>query len=163
MKAKIFSVLMVVVMGVLMMSGCCWTRKSINPTYTPPPVQEVGVAMPVAEPVVLFPPVPTQQQPVMMVLEQPKQAPIMSVQTTGPEPQPQVQSQPAPKKTLMLHLFCEQCNRYYTWKGGQLPEGTELFYWHPEDKEWQRYGGDYHTIMRQPPAPERGVCPYHRR
>ncbi len=149
---QVVRVVVVAVMAV-MATGCCCPRRvssghvtrvvrHSSPSYVTPvviPAPDVGGLLP---PQV----VQTAQQATVLIQQQPAQS----------VPQPQAQA--GGRVKLMLHLLCPSCQKYHTWKGGVLPPNTQLFFWHPEAKEWRLYGGDYTKIMRQPQV-EEPECP----
>ncbi len=135
MKVKQFVQTVMVMLVLAVLTGCCCPRKA-SVRATPLPVATVV-------------------DPSQLVQVQPQIQP-----QPMPQPTPVVAASSRPK--LMLYLFCSECQKYYTWKGGELPTDTQLYFWHPVAKEWRIYDGDYRTIMRQPPVREVAQCPYHR-
>jgi hypothetical protein len=148
---KAVQIRVLVIMAFAMVGVGCRTRTSVRVVHTTPSV--VNVSTPVNVTLISAVGVPPQlvQKPVPVVSSPPEQQQVL---------EPQVLAKGRVK--LMLYLFCPVCQKYYTWKGGELPPDTLLYFWHPEAEEWQIYGGDHTAIMRQPPRPERIQCPYHR-
>ena len=124
------------------LTGCSYTTNKSFVQVAPPPVMIVDI--PSTPPP---PPPPVQVQTQQL---QPTSQPTLVVAASG-------------RPKLMLHLFCPECQEYYTWKGGVLPLGTQLYFWHPVAKEWRIYSDDYNKIRRPDHYRTDELCPNHRR
>ena len=131
------------------LTGCCYNTTNKSFVQVAPPVMTKEVFVQVDPPVTIVdipsPPSPVRVQTQIQL--QPTSQPTLVVVASG-------------RPKLMLYLFCSECQEYYTWKGGVLPLGTQLYFWHPEAREWRSCDRDYREFLRRPHSPEKGQCPY---